>query len=524
MTQEAYELVENAAGRLVPSHVNGQRVTPFKGVGGHRPSGKKAAPPIPSCIDYPSDGDKHVGSLKEALQRCGLQDGMTISTHHHFRNGDRVANAVFDLAAEFGVRDLRWFPSASFPCHEPVIGHMENDVVHHIEGSLNGPLGVYCSHGHMDGMGVLRSHGGRYRAVQDGDVHIDVAVIAAPAADRYGNANGLYGPSACGPLGYAQADVRYADHVIVVTDNLVEYPCHPWHIDGSSVDYVASMDSIGNPEQIVSGTTKITDDPTRLRMAELAARFADAAGIVRDGFSFQAGVGGTSLAFVKYLRDIMRSRDVTARVMNGGTTRYLVEMLEEGLGDYLLDGQSFDLAAVKSLRDNPNHVPFDVNTYYNFHSKGATVSMTDLVVLGATEVDVDFNGNVVTHSDGMLLHGVGGWQNSLHAKCTILVIPSHRDDIPMIRDEVTTLAGPGELVDVVVTERGIAVNPRRQDLLEATVDADLPIRPIEDIKAEAEDICDGKAPEPELDIEVVAVVEWVDGTILDSIRRVPEQG
>lgn len=523
MTEGAPKLVENAAGRLVPTHVNGQRVTPFKGINAHRATGKKAAPPIPSCLDYPSDGNKLVGDLKTALQRCGLQDGMTISTHHHFRNGDLVANAVFDLAAELGVKDLRWFPSASFPCHEPVITHMDSGVVHHIEGSLNGPLGVYCSHGNMEGMGVLRSHGGRYRAVQDGDVHIDIAVMAASAADRYGNANGLYGPSACGPLGYAQADVQYADRVVVVTDNLVDYPCHPWHIDGSYVDSVATMDRVGDPEKIVSGTTKITDNPMRLKMAELAARFAHAAGIVRDGFSFQAGAGGTSLAFVKYLRNIMRDKGVTARVMNGGATGYLVEMLEEGLGDYILDGQSFDLAAIQSLRDNPHHVAFDVNIYYNFHSKGATISMTDLVVLGATEVDVNFNGNVVTHSDGMLLHGVGGWQNSLFAQCTIVVIPSYRGNIPMIRDEVTTLVGPGELIDVVVTERGIAVNPRRTDLLEATSDADLPIRPIEDIKAEAEDICGRQAPQPELSDDVVAVVEWVDGTILDSIRRVPEK-
>ena len=524
MTEEAYSLVENAAGRLVPSHVNGQPTTPFRGINAYRPTGKQAAPPIPSSVDYPSDGDKVVGSLKSALHRCGLRDGMTVSTHHHFRNGDHVANMVFDLAAEMGVKNLRWFPSASFPCHEPVIEHMENGVVHHVEGSLNGPLGVYCSRGRMRGMGVLRSHGGRYRAIQDGDVHIDIAVMAAPAADRYGNANGLYGPSACGPLGYAEADVRYADRVIVVTDNLVEFPCHPWHIDGSYVDHVVTVDRVGDPGQIVSGTTEVTDNPVRLRMAELAARFADAAGIVRDGFSFQAGAGGTSLAFVQYLRDVMEKRDVRARVMNGGTTGYLVEMLEEGLGDFILDGQSFDLAAIESLRDNPRHVPYGVNTYYNYHSKGATVSMTDLVVLGATEVDVDFNGNVVTHSDGMLLHGVGGWQNSLHARCTILVIPSHRGDTPMIRDEVTTLVGPGELIDVIVTERGIAVNPRRQDLLDAAGDSDLPLRSIEDIKKEAEDICGRTAPQPELGDDVVAVVEWVDGTVLDSIRRVPEQG
>jgi len=88
-------------------------------------------------------------------------------------------------------------------------------------------------------------------------------------------------------------------------------------------------------------------------------------------------------------------------------------------------------------------------------------------VLGATEVDVNFNANVVTHSDGRLLHGIGGWQNCLFAGCTILAVPSFRDRIPVIVDEVTTLTGPSELIDVVVTERGIAINPKRQELLDA---------------------------------------------------------
>jgi citrate lyase subunit alpha/citrate CoA-transferase len=49
-----------------------------------------------------------------------------------------------------------WFPSASFPAHAPVIDLMEAGNVHHIEGSMNGPLGDYCTQGRMRGMGVLR--------------------------------------------------------------------------------------------------------------------------------------------------------------------------------------------------------------------------------------------------------------------------------------------------------------------------------------------------------------------------------
>ena len=126
--------------------------------------------------------------------------------YHHFRNGDRVALRVLETAAKMGAKDLMSFPSASFPCHEPVIELMDKGVVHHIEGSMNGPLGRYCSHGKMRGMGVLRSHGGRWQAIQDGEVHIDIAVIAAPTADPFGNATGDRGPTACGLLGFALAD------------------------------------------------------------------------------------------------------------------------------------------------------------------------------------------------------------------------------------------------------------------------------------------------------------------------------
>ncbi len=514
------KLVENAAGRLVPAEINGHPAVPFQGVGRYRPQGRKAAPPIRSCADYPADGDKTAPDLKTALQRAGLRDGMTIGSHHHLRNGDLVVNQVFRAAAELGVRDLRWVPSAAFPCHAPLIELLESGVIHHIEGSMNGPLGDYCSQGRMRGMGVLRSHGGRWQAIQDGEVHLDVAVIAAPTADPFGNATGDRGPTACGLLGFALADSLYADHVIVVTDNLVPFPCVPWQIQGNNVDQVVVMDRIGDASKIVSGTTEITKSPDRLLIAELTARFCDEAGIIRDGFSFQAGAGGTALSFALFLRDIMRERRIKARFVRGGSTQYLVDMLEEGLTDYILDGQTFDLAGVRSMRENPGHVNTSPFTSYNWHGKGNFASLLDAVVLGATEVDVDFNANVVTHSDGRLLHGIGGWMNCLAGRCTILPIPSFRDRIPVLVDRVTTLCGPGELIDVVVTERGIAVNPLRQDLLGKLRGSSLPLRDIRDLKAEVEEIVGGPPAPPELGEKVVAAIKWVDGTVIDAVREV----
>ena len=77
---------KNYAGRDVLVKINGEKHIPYKGVGKYVPDGNKAAPKIRSCSQYPGSGDKRVESIKEALKRAGLRDGMTISTHHHLRN------------------------------------------------------------------------------------------------------------------------------------------------------------------------------------------------------------------------------------------------------------------------------------------------------------------------------------------------------------------------------------------------------------------------------------------------------
>jgi citrate lyase subunit alpha / citrate CoA-transferase len=512
-------LVKNSMGQEVPEIVNGTPMIPFRGIGGYHPRGNKYGPPIRSCNDFPPDGNKLISSLKEALLKAGLRNGITISTHHHFRNGDVIALRIFEIASEIGIKDLVWFPSASFECHAPMIKYLENGTMNRIEGSMNGSLGRFTSEGGMKGLAVLRSHGTRYQAVQNGEVKIDIAVIAAPTADSFGNANGLTGPTACGSLGFALADSQYADKVIVVTDNLVPFPCTPWHIQGNYVDYVVQSETIGNPDKIVSGTTEITKSPDRLFLAELTARFCEQAGIIRDGFSFQAGAGGTALATGFFFAEIMRKKGIKARFARGGSNRYLVDMLQEGLVEYILDGQTFDQHGIRSMRENSNHLNTSPFTSYNYHGKGNFAQMVDVVILGATEVDLDFNANVVSHSDGLLLHGIGGWQDCLFAGCTILTIPLFRDRIPVVRERVTTLCGPGEMIDVIITERGIAINPLRQDLMDRVKNSGLPLKTLEALKTEAEKICGKPQAIPKND-EIVAVVKWVDGTLIDSVRKV----
>jgi citrate lyase subunit alpha / citrate CoA-transferase len=514
----AVKTVINAAGRRVPVQINGQPVVPFMGVGKHRPSGRKYSPPITSCSDFPSDGNKVVGSLEEALRKCGLRNGMTISTHHHLRDGDLISNRIFELASTMGVKDLVWFPSASFPCNDPVIRYLEDGTINRIEGSMNGPLGRFVSEGRMKGTAVLRSHGGRVQAIQDGEVKIDIAVLVAPTADPFGNAKGTGGQSSCGVIGYGKADSMFATKVIVVTDNLVDFPCYPMEIEGIYVDCVVVVDKIGIPEKIVSGTTEITKSPDRILIAELTASFLEKSGILKDGVTMQAGAGGTSLAIAVFVHEILKSKGWKSKFGFGGSTKYMVKMLEEGQMGYILDAQAFDLDAVKSVENNPNHIPYPVYNAYNYHSKGNLTSMMDIMILGATEVDLNFNGNVVTHSDGYLLHGIGGWQNCLHARNVILPLPLFRDRIPVIVDEVTTLCGPGDLIDVVITERGIAINPLRKDLVKKLKGSGLPLRSLSELKDEAERIC-GKPQKPHFEDKIVAAIKWVDGTVIDVVRK-----
>ena len=510
------ELVTNAVGRKVPVEVNGRQQQPFAGAGKFKPAGSKVGPPIPSCADH--SNDKRVPSLRHALEACGVRSGMTIGIHHHFRNGDLTVVPLFDTLAEMGLRDLVLAPSALFPCHEALIPHLESGVIHHIEGSMNGPLGRFCSEGRMKGVGILRSHGGRFQAIQDGDLHIDIGIIPAPCADATGNANGVNGPSACGPLGFGLADSLYADKVIMLTDHLVPFPCLPWEIQGQTVDYLVQVDRVGDPDKIVSGTTRVTRSPTRLLIAEYVAQLIEDLGLL--GSAFQAGAGGISLAFIQFLAQRMRDRGVTAPFARGGSTEHLVKMLDEGLIGAILDGQLFDRAAVASLRDNPRHVSTSPFTSYNYHSKGNFSTQVDVAVLGATEVDLQFQGNVCTHSDGLLLHGIGGWQNSLHAGCSILAFPLFRGRIPIVVEQVTTVVAPSELIDVVVTERGIAINPRRQDLLDRVKGSNLPIVPIEQLFSLARQIC-GEPQSPVVDPDhPVAIIKWVDGTVIDTVFKV----
>ena len=464
-----------------------------------------------------------VGRSKEAeaFERVGLKNGACLSFHHHLRNGDGVLNMGMTVAARRGLKGLKLAQSAIFPVHEPIIKMIDDGVITSMEGSTNGPVGRAISEGMMEGLAVMRSHGGRVRAIQTGELKIDCAFVAAPCADELGNANGRSGPAACGPLGYALADSKFALTTVVVTDNLCPYPAMPATISQTNVDYVVKVDSIGDPREISSGTAEAAVDPQSIAIARSAADLVDACGLIRNGMGFQAGAGGISLAAIAFVAEAMRKSGVKARFANGGGTAQLVRMLDEGLIELLLDGQSFDAESISSLRSNTRHVEIEPDMYANPFNKGQLVEMQGFAYLGATEVDVDFNVNVCTHSDGCLLHGIGGHQDvAAGTKHTIIVCPTRRKTWPIVVESVTSVTTPGECVDAIVTEEGIAINPARDDMLDAARSKGLPIVDIRDLAKLALKKAGGvPPPKPQYLDRVVGIIEWRDGTVIDVVRQ-----
>ena len=222
--------------------------------------------PKETFLERMGSKNKVVPSLEEAIRLSGLRDGMTISFHHHFRNGDYVVNMVVEQIAKMGIKNLTLAASSLTDIHAPLIEHIKNGVITHIETSgLRGKLAEEVSRGLMDFPIVFRSHGGRAAAIESGELHIDVAFLGAPSCDPYGNANGYNrdeeNATCCGSLGYAKLDALHADKCVIITDHIVRFPNTPYGIPESNVDYVVKVDSIGDPKGIMSGATRFTKTP-----------------------------------------------------------------------------------------------------------------------------------------------------------------------------------------------------------------------------------------------------------------------
>ena len=283
-------------------------------------------------------------------------------------------------------------------------------------------------------------------------------------------------------------DGDYADKVVAITDCLVPFPNFPAHISMTKVDYVVVVDAIGDPKKIATGAAKPTTDMRKLMMADYCTQFVVNSPYFKDGFSYQTGVGGASIASTISLAKIMKERNIRMRFGVGGLTKPMCDLL--------------------------------INKYADPFNKGAVVNKLDFVILAALEVDVNFNCNVVVGSDGVITGAQGGHPDTAAgAKCTIVIAPLLQGRIPAICSEVTTVTTPGESIDVVITDYGIAINPRRQDLIEAMKGVDLPFKTIEELRDIAYSIV-GEPEKVQFGDRVVGIIEARDGTIMDVVRQI----
>jgi len=464
---------------------------------------------------------KVIDNLEYVIDALEIKNGMTISFHHHFRNGDILANMILQILDKNKLKGITIFPSSLTSAHDHFGKFIRSGLITRIcTSGLRDKLGEDISSGILDVPVVIRSHGGRARAIESGEEKIDVAFIAAPHSDIHGNANGFEGVSPCGSLGYALVDIKHADKVVVVTDRLTDEIALPFSIPAYYVDYVVAIEKIGIKEKIMSGATRLTKNPKELLIAKRTADIIEALDIIQDDFSFQTGSGGSSLAVTKFMREAMIEKQVVADFALGGITGHMVRLHEEGLVRKLLDVQCFDLDAVYSLKNNIRHFEIDASFYANPNNPGCAVNRLDVVILSALEIDRNFDVNVITGSDGVLRGASGGHcDTAAGSKVCIVTAPLVRGRIATVKDKVLNIVTPGSTVDILVTDHGTAVNPLRQDILDILKEKNTPLVSINDLVEMAEKIV--KKPEPVIyGDKIVGVIEYRDGSIIDTIKQV----
>lgn len=513
--------MKNAVGREIPEEIlkiTGKEV--FQGNNYKDGTEFHKQGPITKVV-MNHDTSKLVGSIHEALVKCGAHDGMTLGFHHHFRDGDLVVNMVMEEVHKMGIKDVTICASSLGKAHDALVPMIEDGTITNIQSSgVRGKIGQAISEGKLKGLAIMRSHGGRVRAIQTGETTIDISFIGAPTCDDYGNCKGVGGKSDCGVLSYSFVDGNHANKVVAVTDCLVPFPNYPADINCTKVDYVCVVDQIGIPEKIATGAAKPTTDVRKLMMADYCTQVVVNTPYFKDGFSYQTGVGGASIASAASLGKIMKERGIHMGFAVGGMSKGMCDLLDEGLVGCLLDTQDFDTAAVESVR-RPNHHRISAGAYANPFNKGAFVNKLDYVILAALEVDTHFNCNVVVGSDDVITGAQGGHPDAAQgAKCTIVISPLLQGRIPAVCTDVTTVTTPGESVDVVVTDYGVAVNPARPDLLKALQDADcVPLKTIEELRDMAYKIAGEPQPVQFAD-RIVGIIEARDGTVMDVVRQI----
>ena len=482
-------------------------------------------------------GKSKVKTLDEVIEM--LEDGDVISYPHYYRTGDRGLEAVVKKLREHGKRNIVLYGNAIFDHTDPWLYEAFKDgIITGVYGNIYRAMGNHLVAGDLlPWVGVGLSHGNRVRKLQVGEVHVKLAFLPVPMADIHGNANGVMGnpDEYCGPLGLATADAEYADYTCLLAGTVSEETLIPAEITMELTDFVVPMEKPGLSEGIGSGTLdfeKIRSNKFNAQIAENVTNIMKAAGVMKDGFAFQVG-SGAGLIVLDNIRQYLKENNITANFAIGGITSMHVEMLEEGTLRHIFHGQLFEPSekVIKSLLMNPFHIPISTGFYASIANKECAVNMLDVAVLSALEVDRDFNVNTVCAS-GRIIGGIGGGQDvAAGADLTIMFVPlaTGKDGkgFPKIVEKVYTRTTPGEVIDVVVTEDFVCVNPKskssyKEAILENGKKYGLNIISMDELLAKSKEKAESfgviPKPKPTTD-EVVHVIEWRDGTLLDTIKK-----
>ncbi len=482
----------------------------------------------------------HRGSKLVSLEAVMdvLHDGDVISYPHYYRFGDRGLQAIVEMLRKTGKKDIKIYGNAFFDNVDPwLIEAMRDGIIGGLYGNPYRKLGESFVSGELlPWVGVGFSHGNRVRKMQTGEVNIKVAFGPVPIADRWGNANGLMGKpeQLCGPVGLF-AETEYAEYVCLLAGTISDSIVLPAPISMEQVDFVVHMDPPGLNEGIGSGTLDIAKaraNTFNARVAENITNVIKASGVVKPDFSFQVG-SGAGLIVLENIRQILKDSQTRASFSIGGCCGLHVDMLEEGTLYQLMHGQLFEPSEkmFNSMINHPRHFEISASYYASIASKEAAVNMLDLAVLSTLEVDLGFNLNTVC-ANGRIIGGIGGGQDvAAGADLTIIFMPlaTGKDGkgFPKVVEKVYTRTTPGEVIDVVVTEEYAAINPaststHKDAILERAKDFGVQLVTIEDLyaKSTAKAQSFGKLPTPAATTdEVVHIIEWRDGSLLDVIRK-----
>jgi citrate lyase subunit alpha/citrate CoA-transferase len=469
-----------------------------------------------------------------------ISDGDTISYPHYYRTGDQGLKLVVDKLREKGKRDIKIYGNAFFDHVDPwLMDAVRDGTIGGLYGNPYRKLGTSIVKGELlPWVTVGFSHGNRVRKMQTGEVNIKVAFGPVPMADIYGNANGVMGKDEhlCGPVGLFSADAEYAEVVCLLAGTVSDTLIMPTPISMERVDFVVPVENPGLNSGIGSGTLdmdKARANPFNAQVGENVTRVIEAADVVQDNFSFQVG-SGAGLLVLENIRNILKETKTQANFSIGGVTSLHVDMLEEGTLRQLMHGQLFEPnpKMFESFLTNHRHHEITTAYYASVANKESAVNMLDLAVLSTLEIDLGFNLNTVC-AGGRIIGGIGGGQDvAAGADLTIIFMPlaTGKDGkgFPKVVEKVFTRTTPGEVIDVVVTEEYAAVNPESKSsykdaILERAGEFGVHLLSIEELhqKSLRKALEYGQIPPAtETTDEVVHVIEWRDGTLLDVIRRI----